>query len=75
MTQHHERIEAEIPAATADTLRHLASMQGQSMEQFIADVLEAVAGSNIDVSRTASVVAAYSKSHQRYATLYERLSK
>ena len=75
MTQHHERIEAEIPAATADTLRHLASMQGQSMEQFIADVLEAVAESNIDVSRTASVVASYTKSHQRYASLYERLSK
>ena len=45
------------------------------MEQFIADVLEAVAVTSIDESRTASVVAAYSKSHQRYATLYERLSK
>jgi hypothetical protein len=75
MTHQKERIETEVTYDTAQTLRKIAEQHGQSIEDYIAALLESYADAQQDSSARSHVVRSYLNSHARFASLYERLAK
>ena len=75
MTQQKERIETVVTYDTAQTLRKIAEQQGQSIEDYIAALLESYADAQQDSSDRSHVVRSCLNSHARFASLYERLAK
>jgi hypothetical protein len=72
MTTDRETLYAEVDRATAETLRTIADQQGQSLADLVATVLESFVQSTHAEARP-QVLAAYQQSHERFASLYQRI--
>ncbi len=72
MTTERETLYAEVDHATAELLRTIADQQGQSLADLLAVVLESFVQST-QVEARPQVLAAYQQSHERFASLYQRI--
>ena len=75
MTEVREKFATQVDPEVLANIRQLAQAEGRQLQALVEEALKDLIEKRKNSSPRASVMAAYQASHERYATLYQKLAK
>jgi hypothetical protein len=75
MAEVREKFATQVDPEVLATIRQLAQAEGRQLQALVEEALKDLIDKRKNSSPRASVMAAYQASHERYATLYQKLAK
>ena len=75
MTEVREKFATQVDPEVLANIRQLAQAEGRQLQALVEEALKDLIEKRKNSSPRASVMAAYQASHERYATMYQKLAK
>jgi predicted transcriptional regulator len=75
MADAREKFATQVDPEVLGNIRQLAQAEGRQLQALVEEALKDLIEKRKNTSPRAKVMAAYQASHERYATLYQKLAK